>query len=123
MVRMPLPGRLYSSNTRQPVAVQNDRGRHLHKLHHKKPHKGAMIPAVPAPDVAVSSQRVYNVTRLTYGANTPAYVNRTFMAADGDAMVSATGASHLRWPGGSSANMVMLTSLSHSLVVHRATHA
>lgn len=57
-------------------------------------------------DVVVSSKRVYDVTHLTYGANTPNYINHKFMVAAGDAMINATGVSHFRWPGGNYANQL-----------------
>ena len=43
---------------------------------------------------------------MTYGVNTPNYINLKFVEQDGDAMIDATGASHIRWPGGNYANML-----------------
>ena len=46
------------------------------------------------------------MTKLTYGVNLPNYVSTKFVNADGPAMIAATGASHIRWPGGNWANML-----------------
>ena len=43
---------------------------------------------------------------MTYGANTPNYISSKFMREAGDAMLNATGATHIRWPGGNYANML-----------------
>ncbi len=56
-----------------------------------------------AADVMVSSLKLQNVTPMTYGANTPSSNGRNFTAPG---MVAQSGFTHIRWPGGSSANQV-----------------
>jgi len=44
---------------------------------------------------------------MTYGANLPNYVSSKFVTTSGDAMIKASGATHIRWPGGNYANMLI----------------
>ena len=67
-------------------------------------------PPTPPPSpahVTVSSTGTARVTNMTYGANLPNYVSSSFVGASGDAMIKASGATHIRWPGGNYANMLI----------------
>ena len=47
---------------------------------------------------------------MTYGANLPNYVSSSFVSTAGPAMIKGTGATHIRWPGGNYANMILWNS-------------
>ena len=55
----------------------------------------------------MNSTGIALVTNMTYGVNLPNYVSNKFVTADGSAMIRATGATHIRWPGGNWANMIL----------------
>lgn len=57
--------------------------------------------------MTVGATGTYNVTKATYGVNLPNYVSSKFAAAAGPAMIKGTGATHIRWPGGNWANMII----------------
>jgi len=65
-----------------------------------------MPTSATAADLVVSDQQLSNVTAMTYGVNTPNYINNKFVESTGPAMMLATGATHIRWPGGNYANML-----------------
>lgn len=95
------------SQTRELPTVGDVGVSHQSCAHHM-PHSLLLflLAATSASNIVVSSKHVYDVTVMTYGANTPNYINHKFMEAAGDAMINATGVSHVRWPGGNYANQL-----------------
>ena len=54
-------------------------------------HLATIATVTLAADITVTTQQLYNVTKVTYGANTPNYVGGKVMSENGPAMVKESG--------------------------------